>query len=168
MIRRKCLQIFGSSLAGVIGRAFNVCSTRHIVVVNTSSVKDRFPRIDTIAFLQHLTNLSQTPSKCGAPGGLNFQTMFFWAKPDVISSLFQELIYSFNSLADPTKFVPLSLIIVAGFPLLAINRLIATKHESVSRLLTTSMCIALVVRQVNQQHQRFIVPLNSLTSNGPK
>ena len=76
--------------------------------------------------------------------------------------------YSFNSLADATKLVPLSLMMVVGLPRLAINLLIATEQESVSRLRTTSICTALVVKHVNKQHHRFMDIRKNLTSNGPK
>ena len=73
----KAFKSLRSSIDGVIRQAFVVCSTKHIVDVNTSSVTDRLPRMASIAFLQLFTNLSQVPPKCGATRRLHFQTMYF-------------------------------------------------------------------------------------------
>ena len=147
----------GSSLAWVIGRAYNVCSPKHMKFSKTSSVRDRFPYLATIVFLRLLTKLSHTSPKCGSPCGLNFYTTWFEANSEVVIwPWFHELMYSFNSLADPTKLVPLSLMTVLDLPRLAKNLLETSKQESVSWLRTTSMCTALVVKHVNKHYLRFI------------
>ena len=66
------------------------------------------------SFLQHCTSLYRIPPKFGAPGGLNFQTIFFWAKSLSILALSHSFKNAFSSLAAPTKFVPLSLMILPG------------------------------------------------------
>ena len=65
------------------------------------------------------------------------------------------------------KLVPISIKTIFGFLLRAINLVIAARHDSASRLGTTSTCTALVVKHVNKQHQRFIGFLMNITSEGP-
>ena len=57
---------------------------------------------------------------------------------------------SFTS-RESTKLVPLSLMIVCGLPCLAVKRVIAILQASVSRLYTTSIWTARVVKQVTRQ-----------------
>ena len=83
----------------------------------------------------------------------------FCARLSAMYSLFQLLTYSRNSRSAPTKFVPLSLIIVSGCPRLAMNLAIAFKQESVSSFGTTSRWTALTTKQVKRQHHLFSVLL---------
>ena len=156
------------SLTGVNGLAFNVCSTKHIVVVSSDNVSCRFPRIANIAFLQLRTSLSQIPPKCGAPGGLNFLMSWPPARRSHIASRSHSLKHSLNSRAAPTKFVPLSLMIVCGFPRLAMNLVIAIMHASVSSPFTTSMWTALVTKHVNRQHRYLTGLRRTVIPNEPK
>ena len=71
-------------------------------------------------------------------------------------------------LSAPTNFVPLSLMIVLGLPLRAINRMIVLRQLSVSNLGTTSICTALKVRHVQRQHHRSSCLRPIFTVNGPK
>ena len=142
----------GSSLTRVKGLAFSVCSTKHIVVVNTGNVRRLFPRISNMAFLQLRTSLSQIPRKCRAPAGLNFQMIWSRANRSYIASRSHWLKHSWNSRAAPTKFVTLSLMIVWGLPRLAMILVTAILHESVSRALTTSKWTVPVTKHVNKQH----------------
>ena len=119
---------FTSELTGVKGLAFVVCSTRHIVVERTSSVIDRFPNTEYIAFLQLLTSLSHTPPNWVAAGGLNFHLIPCWTKCSSILSLFHAATYSLNSRSAPKKFIPLSLIIFMGLPLRAMNGMIVFRQ----------------------------------------
>ena len=82
--------------------------------------------------------------------------------------LFHAATYSAHSLSAPTKFVPLSLIIVLGLPLRAINLLVALRQLSVSNLGTTSICTALIVRQLKRQHYGFSFPRPIFTMKRPK
>ena len=169
--RRKCFgaiasKSFTSELIGVNGLAFNVCSTRQIVVEITSSVTDQFTNSAYIAFLQLLTSRSRTPPKCGAAGRLNFHLMPRWTKYSSIFSRFDAAIYSLNSRTAPTKIVTFSLIIVIDLPLCAINRITALRQMSVSNFGTTSICTARTVGHVNKQHQRFSVPATNFYSKG--
>ena len=66
----------GRSPTAVRGLALRVCSTRHFVELSTLSVSLRLSKIAIMTFLQLWTSLSQITPKCGAPGGLNFQTTF--------------------------------------------------------------------------------------------
>ena len=77
----------GSSLTAVRDLALRVCSTRHIEVLSTSSLKLRSSKIKIMTLLQLWNRILQIPSKWGAPGGLNFQTNFFSAKSLSISAL---------------------------------------------------------------------------------
>ena len=67
-----------------------------------------------------------------------------------ILSLFHAATYSANSRSASTKFVSLSLMIVLGMPLRAVNLVIALGQLSVSNLKTISSCTALTFRQVNK------------------
>ena len=103
-----------SSLTYVRCLAMRVCSTRDIVVLKTSSVRHRFSKNAIMTFLQLWTCLSLIPPKCGAPGGLNFQTIFFWSRSLSILALSNSFMNDFNLLAPPTKSAPLSLMMVFG------------------------------------------------------
>ena len=85
-------------LSGVVGLAFSVCSTRHIVVDRTSSVTDRLPSTAYIAFLQLLISFSHTPLKWGAAGRLNFHLIPCWTRCSPICSLFYAAIYTLPTL----------------------------------------------------------------------
>ena len=52
--------------------------------------------------------------KFGAPGWLNFQTIFFWGQALSILTFYDASMNAFNSFAAPTKFFPLSLMMVFG------------------------------------------------------
>ena len=75
------------SFTAVRALALRVCSTRQIVVLSTSSVRLRLSKFATITFLQIRTSLSKIPLKCGAPGGMNFQTTFYCTKSISILAL---------------------------------------------------------------------------------
>ena len=157
----------GSSLTAVRSLAMRVCSTTHIVVLNTSSPSLRLSKISIMTFLQLWPCLSQIPPKWGAPGGLNFQTIFFCANSLSIFALSHSFMNAFSSLAAPTRFVPLSLLMVFGQPRLAMNPVTAARHNSVSNDCTTLMCTDLVLKQVKRQHHIFLVRRRNLTSKGP-
>ena len=54
------------------------------------------------------------------------------------------------------ELVPLLLIILTGFPLRAMNRLIAFRQQSVSSFGAISKCTARTVRHLKRQHQPFL------------
>ena len=93
----------GSSFTAVRGLALSVCPTRHIVLLSTSSIRLRMSKIAIMTFLQLWTSLSQIPPKWGAPGGLNFQTIFFSAKSLSILALSLSFMKAFSSLAAPAN-----------------------------------------------------------------
>ena len=157
-----------SELTGVKGLGFNVCSTIHIVVERTSSVTDLFPNTAYIAFLQLLTNRFHTSSKWDAAGGLNFHAIPRSIRRSSIPFLFNAATYSANSRSVPTKFVALSLMIVFGLPLRAINLIIALRQLSASNMGTTSICTAFIVRHVKSQNHRFSFRCPIYTMKGPK
>ena len=74
----------------------------------------------------------------------------------------------FSSLAAPTKFVPLSLLMLFGWPRLAMNLATAAGHDLVSNDCVTLMFTALVVRLVKMQHHLFRVCCMKPTSKFPK
>ena len=86
----------------------------------------------------------------------------------ILASFCYILIYSANSFSTPSKFVPLSLFILDGLPLRAMNRITALKQLSVSSFGTISICTARTVRHVNKQHQSFSFLRPIFTVNGPK
>ena len=134
---------------------------------HTSSVTDLFPNTAYIAFLQILTNRSHTPTKvrcCGwveLPSDSSSNSMFF--DPFFVPCRNTLCKLSFTSI----KFVPFSLMVVHCSPLRAINFTIAMRQLSVSNFGTTSICTALIVRQVNRQHHRFSFLRPIFTRKGP-
>ena len=93
-------------------------------MVVDSSVSVLFPTTASIAFLKLLTIRTQTTPKCGALGRLNIH--FFAFEPETVQYPFVSMQLSIlESLAEPTKFVPLSIKMVLEFPLRAI---MATRH----------------------------------------
>ena len=157
----------GSPLTLVSGLEFCICSTGHMVVDSTSSVSVLFPTFAHKVFLQLITSRSHTLPKCGAPGGLNFHFICFWAKDWSMSDWFQAAIHSRVSLAVPTKFFPLSVTMILGFPLRTMNLVLATRHASDSKPGTLLTCTALVIKHVNRQHDHFISFFKINTANGP-
>ena len=133
-----------------------------------SSVTDLFPNTAYIAFLQLLTNRFHTAQKWGAAGGLNFHLIPRWIKFSSIPSLFHTATYVANFLAAATKVVILSLMIILGLPVRALNFMVALRQVSVSNLGTTSICTALIVGKVNRQHHRFSFFCSIVTVKGPK
>ena len=85
----------GPSLIAVRGLALRVCYTRRIVVLSTSLVKLRLSKIAIIVFSQFWTSLYKIPPNCGPPGGLNLQTIFFWAKSLSILALSHSFMIAF-------------------------------------------------------------------------
>ena len=144
----------GSTFKSVKGLAFKVCSAKHSVVASTGNVRQLLLRIANIVFLQLCTSLSWNPPKCGAPGGLNFQMDCPRAGSN-IASRSHSLEHSLNFQAAPSKFVPLSLMIVCSLLRLAMNLMIAIMHASASSPINISLWNALVTVFLNKQHQCF-------------
>ena len=138
------------------------------LVVETSSVRLRLSNIAIIFSLQFWTNLSQIPSKCGAPGGLNFHTIFFCANSVSILASSHSSRNALNSFTAPTKIVWLSLMMVLGLPRLAIKLVTAAVHDWPSNDWASSMCAALVVRQFKRQNYLFNYCLKNFLSMGRK
>ena len=122
----------------------------------------------SIALLKLLTIRSQTPLKCGAPGGFNFHFIGFWATERSLFDWFPAAIHSGISVAEPTKSVPLSLRLLFGALLRAMTLLMAARQESASKLDTVLKLTAIVVKHVNRQHHRFNRIVMNYNSNGPK
>ena len=97
-------------------------------------------------------------------------TLLSWFFLPTVSILLQSevLRVGWTSLSAPTNFVLLSLLVVFGLPLRAINPIDALRQLSVSNLDTTSICTALIVKQVNRQHHHFSLLRPFLTVNGPE
>ena len=147
--------------------ALTVCSTRHIVVLNASLVRLRLSKTAIITFLQFCTSFSQIPPKCGALGWMVFQKVIFCDTLLLILALSYSFKKAFSELAAPTKFVPMSLIMVFEDSRLATNFITAANHDPVSNDCATSICTALVVRQVKRQHHLFKVSRRNVFSKGP-
>ena len=120
----------------------------------------------SLLFLRLRTRRSQSPSKCGARGGLNFYLMFFQRLLTVrlipciytifhffsrTNKVFYSIAHNYSRFASPAK-----------------NRVIAAKQVSSSKDKTTSMWTALVVKQVKRQHHLFLIWPMNFTSKGPK
>ncbi len=114
-----------------------------------------------------LISLSQEPPKCGALGGLKMNLIWCSAKW-VCREGCMSLTASWSSRWPPLKLVPWSDSNSAGLPLREINRLKAIRNESVSRLVKTSMCTALVVKHLNTISHLFSLRRPILTKKGPK
>ena len=72
-----------------------------------------------------------------------------------------------SSLAAPTYFFPLSLIMVFGLPRLAMNLVTRTRHDSVSNDFAILICTVLVVRQMKRQHHLLYKDPRNLSSRVP-
>ena len=78
------------------------------------------------------------------------------------------LMHEISSLAEPTKFVPLSDQMTEGVPRRAMKRFIPITQELASIDGTTSRLTARVVMHVNKKPQRFSELSRIVTWNGPK
>ena len=113
---------------------------------------------------------SQTPPICETPGGFLYhviQSVPFCRR--YVSYLF--LIHFLQSLSKllsvPTKFAPLSDLIDLTMPCLAINLHKVWIKESISIVQISSICTALLAKQVNKAQYRLRLDLLSLMMNGP-
>ena len=163
-----------SSLAGVRGRLLIILSPSVRKVDNASSVNNLSFTIVFNAFFVSFTIASMQPPIHGLDGGLNFH----WIRSGLNSSLIlcwsNFCIASDNSRWAPTKFVPLSLVIVWGLPFLAVNLRSAQIKLSVERSPANSICKAREAKHVNIAPYCLeiawfdLVFLENLTNNGAK
>ena len=93
---------------------------------------------------------------------------FSWRQNTFNLSWFHCFIASDNSRLPPLKFVPLSNLISAGFPRLAMKRRSALMKESVSMVCATSICTARMVKHVKRTPYLFTMARPLFTLNGPK
>ena len=157
-----------SLITAVRGRLLGNCSAMQNIVERFSSFNDSLPKILKIALLLDFTNDFHASPKCGAAGGMEFRSISFCAKLRCISDWFKSLKTAFNSLAAPTKLLPLSEIFVFGFPFLAMNQWTASKQDCKTSIdWTISTCTALTLRHVRRQFHPFTVLRKSLIENGP-
>ena len=138
----------GSSESFVMGRLFTMLSTVHMRVHKASSSRACCFTIPRNTSRMVLIWRSQTPPIWDAAGGLKSHSTSFCCRKVCILAWFHSAMDRRSSASAPTKLVPLSLRIMSGFPLRAMNRCKAFRNESVVRLCVTSMCMALVTRQV--------------------
>ena len=121
-----------------------------------------------LTFLIDLICLSHTPPKLLVDAGFLIQSILalrssaltFWSSISSIAFL--------SSASAPIKFVPLSQRISLTGPLLQMNRLNAWIKESVSKESATSMCTALLAKQVNNAPYLLTTDLPRCTCQGPK
>lgn len=106
-------------------------------------------------FLQAPIILSQTPPKWDAWGGLNNQEAPFSARYCPTDPVSTKCASMLNSLAAPTKLVPLSERYCFTGPRTATNLLKAFMNEELLSCSTSSICTARDTRQVNKIAQRF-------------
>ena len=120
----------------------------------------------TIAYMQHPIH--------GLDGGLNFPRIRLWFNSALILCWSIFCIASVNSRWAPTKFVPLSLVIVWGLLLLAVNLQSAEIKLSVERSPANSICKARDAKHLNIAPYHLGIAwfdlgfLENLTKNGPK
>ena len=76
--------------------------------------------------------------------------------------------FTLRTLLQLQKSVPLSLMIVFGLPLRAINLITALRRLSGSNLCTNFICTDLIVRHVNRQHNGFSFLRPIFTARWPK
>ena len=122
-------------LTDVIGRLIINCFPMQCVVRCKFFFIGCFLRTFYIAvFIQDPKIISQAPTQCGAAGGLKDHLILFSVSCVVIASSVCSLNTAVNSLAAPTKFVPLSDSIILGCPLPTLNLCTASRQASVSKL----------------------------------
>ena len=158
-----------SELTAINCFEFNVCPKVHIVVQRMSSVTDLVPNTTYIAFLHLLTNRSQIPLKRSAAGGLIFHLIPRWIRRPSITSLFHAATYSAKNRSDPvTNFSICCWWLYSVCPSYIIDRRIALRQQSLSKLGIISKCNALINRHVNRQHSCFSFLLPMFTLGGPR
>ena len=121
-----------------------------------------------MTFLIDLICLSQTPPKLLADAGFLIQSMLSLRSSALISWSSISSIAFLSSASAPIKFVPLSQRISLTDPRLQMKRLGAFINESVSKESATSMCTALLAKQVNKAPYLFTTDLPRWTCQGPK
>ena len=104
----------GSSLTAVRGLALRVCSTRHIVVLSSSSVRLRLSKNCNHDFPAILNQSFPDSTKVWGSSCIEFPNNLFLSKSPSILALSHSFMNAFSSLAAPTKYVPLSLMMVPG------------------------------------------------------
>ena len=121
-------------LTAVIGRLNINCFTMQSVVRCIIFSIGCPLRTFYIAFFKTRKVFSQVLTQCGAAGGLKDHLILFSVSCVVIASSVSSLNAAVNSLAAPTKFVPLSDSIVLGCPLPTLNLCTASRQAAVSKL----------------------------------
>ena len=138
---------FISSLKGKRGWLLKVNSTSIKNVLNDSSYTGRYLRTDFNDRFLSLTIDSQGFPIQGLARGLNFHVTLLLIKEFSILVWFRSFNYMESSLLGLIKFVPLSVQIVFGFTLLAMNLIKVRKKLSVLKSPTKSKCIVCAVKQ---------------------
>ena len=139
----------GSSLHFVSGHPFTIHSTSQNMLWSTSSVKRERPwRIAQRTLQIVLIILSQMPPWGEAYCGLNFHSTSNprASRMTLLQSSWRKL--HVNSACAQTRFVPLSNQTHSGYPRRAMKHTNPLMNVPVSMLGRSSMCIALVVKQV--------------------
>jgi hypothetical protein len=152
--RVKILTSSGSLLKGVKGREF-----RHDSIwVRTAVISSKV--IAWLSITLHMwcfmdfTAASHTPPKPGESGGMKCHCMPSWERNPLTVSVnafpWNRSHSSFSAWLAPLKLVALSLKMFWHVPLLEINLRSAAKNALVAKLLTSSMCMALVAKHTNK------------------
>ena len=140
-----------SEWSGWSGRLFKTASTSHRIVEYSSRLSEWLRRIFLSRVFVDFTPASHKPSKCGACPGLNFHLIWCLLVNDWrvlrLSGDSRRLYIACSLLFAPTKFVPLSVMISWGIPLLAMKHLSAAMKSVVDKLQTSSRCIALLINK---------------------
>lgn len=121
-----------------------------------------------MTFLIDLICLSQTSSKLLVDAGFLSQSMLSLRSSALISWSSISLIAFLSSASVPMKFVPLSQRISLTDPHLQMKCLSAFINEPVSNEFATSMCTALLAKQVNKTPYLFTTDLPRWMCQGPK
>ena len=140
----------GSSGFGVRGREFLTDSVSAIRVSSDSSLTSCSGRRALRILLTDWMILFQTPPMWLAVGGLKIQLISRWLVNAFIFYWFHFDSALRSSRLPPWKLVLLSLLMISGLPLLAINLRRASMNEFVSKECEISMWTALEARQVNK------------------
>lgn len=143
----------GSVDRGVSGREFRMASISMLTVLNSSNVNNFFAITCLRWCLNIFTVDSHSPRKFGESEGMNLHFMACSPRKDAVidwcSSKLNDANNFFNSLFAPTKFVPLSDVIMCGLPRRDMSRLRAPRKPSLVMSLTTSKWTAFTTKQTN-------------------
>ena len=121
------------------------CQVGNGLLLNSFEIDSKWSKLLRNGVIASKSVASELTDRCQQSSIQRLFNKTHRGRQNIFRSLFPAAIYYANYFSAPTKFVSLSLIILTGLPLRAMNRIIAFRQLSVSSFVTISICNARTV-----------------------